>query len=71
MKQTQKEMVLDYIERFGSITPLEALTELGCYRLATRIFELKAEGYNIVTKMIKVPKKMGGYANVAKYYFGE
>lgn len=37
---SQKEMVLDYIREFGSITPLDAFGDLGVTRLAAVIFEL-------------------------------
>ena len=33
----------------GTITPIEALRDFGCYRLQARISELKAEGMNILT----------------------
>lgn len=38
---TQCQLILDYIEEFGSITPLEAMRDLGVYRLASRISEMK------------------------------
>lgn len=31
---SQKQMVLDYIREFGSITPLDAFKDLGVTRLA-------------------------------------
>lgn len=40
--------VLRYLERNGSITPMQALNELGCYRLGARIWELRhLHGYTI------------------------
>lgn len=42
---TQQERIIDYITRFGSITPAEAFIDLGCYRLAAQIFELQKKGY--------------------------
>ena len=41
---TQKELVLQYIADFGSITPMEAFNELGVTKLATRISEMKMLG---------------------------
>lgn len=46
---TQKDKIIAYIKKHGSITPLDALREFGCMRLATRIFELKEDGYKIKT----------------------
>lgn len=45
MKTTQKQRVLDYIERYGSITAFEAVKDLGILQLAARLTELKDEGY--------------------------
>lgn len=46
---THKEACLDYLERYGSITPLEALTAFHCFRLAAVIFKLREDGYVIKT----------------------
>lgn len=48
-KMTQKEACLDYLKKFGSITPLEALTAFHSFRLAAQICELRKEGYVIKT----------------------
>ena len=54
-KAKQTDRVLDYIREKGSITQLEALQELGIMRLASRISDLKKEGYAIkgVTETVK------------------
>lgn len=54
-KTTQNQRVLDYIAENGSITQLEALRDLGIMRLASRISDLKKEGYAIkgVTETVK------------------
>lgn len=41
----QRQMVLQYIHEHGSITSYEAYIDLGITQLATRIKELKEEGY--------------------------
>jgi hypothetical protein len=46
---TQKQMIAAHLRNYGSIEPLTALREYGCYRLGAVIFELKKEGMNIVT----------------------
>ena len=50
-KMSQKEACLDYLEKYGSITPLEALTAFHSFRLAAQICELRKEGYVIITKL--------------------
>ena len=37
---TQCEKVLEYMKEFGSITPIEAMQDIGCMRLAARIADL-------------------------------
>jgi len=44
---TQCERVLDYMKRFGSITSAEAMLDIGVYRLAARVSDLRKEGYKI------------------------
>ena len=44
---TQADRILDYIDRFGSISPFEAFSDLGITKLATRISEMIANGENI------------------------
>ena len=42
---TQHEMILAYIDRFGSISPMEAFNDLGITKLATRISEMRRKGH--------------------------
>lgn len=68
MKRTpHKKLILDYIREFGSITPLEAIRDLGCYRLSARVHDLRKAGFNIVTTMIDVKNRYGGVSQIAKY----
>lgn len=45
MKLTQCERILRHLNDFGSITSREAMLEYGIYRLASRISDLKKQGY--------------------------
>lgn len=67
---TQNDLIIDYIEKFGSITPLDALRDLGVMRLASRISDLKKKGYPIVTKQEAVLTRYGTKTNVARYSMG-
>lgn len=44
---TQEQRVLDYIREHGSITSMQAFTDLKITRLSARIFNLRARGFNI------------------------
>jgi hypothetical protein len=48
---TQKDKIKAHLESGKSITPLEALNLFGCFRLASRISELKREGMDIVMNL--------------------
>lgn len=50
MKTTQCERILRHLRDFGSISSLEAITEYGILRLASRINDLKRKGYPIVSE---------------------
>ena len=66
---TQTEAVLDYLNQYGSITPLEALREIGCFRLAARIHDLEKKGYTIPRNTVTVTgKKTGRKVKISRYY---
>lgn len=66
VKIQQKQRVIDYIRETGSITPLEAIKELGVLRLSAVIFELKRDGHAIKSELVPVQTRYGT-AHVAKY----
>jgi len=53
----QKYQILNHLQSGKKITPLEALDQFGCMRLASRISELRDEGYPIETKMMSDKEK--------------
>ena len=56
----QRERVLDYMERHGSITSLEAVNDLGVMELPRRICDLNKE-------RIMVRNRFGEYIPVMRY----
>lgn len=54
---TQCYAVLDYLLRNGCIDPMTALRDLGIYRLAARIYDLRAAGYPIDTEQTRHPSR--------------
>jgi len=55
--KTQKQNILDHLKSGYGITPLDALEKFGCFRLAAVIHDLKKEGYEIKTTMVKMNNK--------------
>ncbi len=49
MKETHIKKVREHLEKYGKITPLEALNFYNCYRLSSVIFRLRNEGMDITT----------------------
>lgn len=66
-KLTQCDKILAYIRKHGSITPLDALREFNCMRLASRMSDLKARGYNVKSKMETAKNKNGELVSYARY----
>ena len=71
MAPTQCEQVLDYMRRFGSITQFEALRDIGCMRLASRISDLRYQGHPIGRRMKTMKNRYGKDVSFAEYYLEE
>lgn len=67
MKTSQCERIVEYMNKHGSITQLQAYLDIGCWRLASRISDLRKRGYAIKREMIKVKNRYGESVPVAKY----
>ena len=64
---SQKLAVLEHLQAGRSITQDEAREQFGIMRLASRIDELRREGWNVETEMIPIGE---GGARVARYSLG-
>ena len=71
MKSTQCEKVLEYMRRFGSITQLQALQDIGCMRLASRISDLRQQGIPIGRRIKTGKNRYGDSVSFAEYYLEE
>lgn len=64
---SQCNRVLQHLQAYGSITPLEAMQEYGIMRLGARIYDLKKMGYSI-DKIIETGKnRYGESTSYARY----
>lgn len=66
-RPTQNDMVLDYIKNYGSITQLEAMADLGVSRLAARMSDLKAMGFDVKKTMATNYNRFGKKVSYSKY----
>ena len=53
----QKTRLLNYLEEGKSVNPLKAWNELGIYRLASRICDLRKEGIKVKDVWLDVSNK--------------
>lgn len=72
---TQNEMILDHLRTYGKITPLSALEQYGCMRLAARISDLreqgKQDGFSIDMNMVSSKNRFGQTVSFAEYTYKE
>ena len=67
--KSQNKKILALLKAGKSITALEALNEVGCLRLAARIYDLRCIGFDIVTENITIENnKTLESKTIAKYY---
>ncbi len=71
MKSTQCDKVLAYMRQFGSITQLQALQDIGCMRLASRISDLRQQGFAIGRRIKTGKNRYGDSVSFAEYYLIE
>lgn len=68
---TQNEKILNHLKAHGSITPIEALSEYGIMRLASRISDLKNGGVCIRREIMSTKNRLGETVRFARYYIAE
>lgn len=66
-KIKQTERVLAYIKEYGSISQLEALRDLAVFRLASRISDLKRQGFPIISTTEAVTNRFGEKCHIKRY----
>lgn len=66
-KATQCERILRFLRAHGTITQLEAMNVLGVFRLASRISDLKKQGYAIKGEMVASRNRYGEKIHFKQY----
>lgn len=61
--KTQSENILAHLESGIPLTPIDALNLYGCFRLASRVHDLRKDGYDIHMKPVTANGK-----TFASYY---
>ena len=64
---SQCERILQYLDDFGSISAAQAMSDLGVYRLASRIHDLKRMGVNIQSETMTGKNRYGEATHFSVY----
>jgi hypothetical protein len=64
---SQADEVYEFMQKHGSITHRQAEDYIGCMRLASRIYELKKKGRNIIRETVRVKARNGRETYIARY----
>ena len=54
---SQTTQIANYLNKGKKLTPIDALNKFGCFRLAARIADLRNNGMNIKTTIVKLKNK--------------
>ena len=66
-KKSQYSVILSVLESGQEISQLEATKKYGILRLGAIIFNLRKNGYNILTRKVSKPNRYGNISNYAVY----
>lgn len=66
-KLTQKQKVFRHLNQIGPLTPVQAFFDYSIMRLAAIVFDLKDDGYDIETTILKSENKFGEPVHYAQY----
>ena len=66
-KKTQKDRILNHLQRYHKINPIKAWNSYGVYRLSDVILKLRREGWDIETNDVYVKNRYGEKCRVAEY----
>lgn len=71
MKINQCQRIIQYIQTFGSISTMQAFSDLGVTRLASRIHDLRMQGYSIVSETKTGNNRFGEAVSFKVYSLAE
>lgn len=66
---TQRQRIIEYMNKYGSITPLDAFRDLGITKLATQVSYMIRDGYDIQKSYEKNKNRFGETCHYMRYSF--
>ena len=67
-RQTQTQAILNYLEKHGSITGMDAFNHLGISALASRISDLRKRGIPIGSVTEESQNRYGSISRYSRYF---
>lgn len=64
---TQYDLIVKYLNDFGTISPYEAFRDLGITKLATRISEMRKNGYEFNSEWVTTTNRYGQEIRYKRY----
>lgn len=64
---TQQKLIIAHLNTYGSITPMEAFSEYGITKLATRVSELIRQGERISKEPAEAKNRYGQTVRFMRY----
>ena len=68
---TQNEAIIQFMKEHGSITPMDAFSQLGITKLATRIGEIRKAGKKVIKNLVCTENRYGKTIRYMRYSLGE
>lgn len=65
---TQHDLIIRYLKKKNSITPMDAFHDLGITKLATRISEMRKKGYNFSDEWVDGVNRFGVEVRYKRYH---
>lgn len=65
----QAHAVFEALKRRGTLTPMEALRDLSCMRLAARVHEIREAGHRIGARKVERRNRAGEVVRVCEYSY--
>lgn len=67
-KGTQAQKILGWMREGRRISPVDALREFGCFRLAARIKDLRDDGVVVYSEMVESTNRYGDKVRFKEYW---
>lgn len=67
-RNSKSSKVLEHLKKFGSITSWEAIENYGATRLSAIIYNLRDEGYEIISERVPFTDRFGDSHSFNRYF---